>query len=138
MTREDIYELEKQLIFLLNLDGWQIKWSEDKYCHYDAIGTDLNGKSCIMEFKFRQEYFKTKILACQKYNNLTRYKVDAIYYAVIDPKGCHIYQANAIDHQKVITLPLPKKTITEVVEKQATACYELTEAPAYFYKYHFF
>ena len=44
MTRDDIYELEKQLIFLLNFDGWKIKWSEDKYCHYDAIGTDINGK----------------------------------------------------------------------------------------------
>ena len=138
MTFESMKQLEQELIFLLNLDGWQLKPSEEKFCHYDAYGTDLNGNGCIMEFKFRQEYFKTKILACQKYNNLTRHKVDDIYYAVIDPKGCHIYNAKHIDHQNVITLDLPKKTITEVIEKQQTACYELKKAPAYFYRYNFF
>ena len=138
MTHNEVKVWEQQLIFLLNLDGWQLNPSLDKYCFYDANGKDLNGKSCIMEFKFRREYFKTKILACQKYNNLTRYKVDAIYYAVIDSKGCHIYNVSAIDHKNVITLELPKKTITEIIEKEKTACYERVKPPAYFYKYHFF
>ena len=138
MTHKEVKIWEQELIFLLNLDGWQLKPSEDKYCFYDAYGTNPKGQSCILEFKFRQDYYKTKILECEKWNNLTKYKVDEIYYVVIDSKGCHIYTADAIDHQKVITLELPKKTIAEIIEKKTKACYELIKPPAYFYKYHFF
>jgi hypothetical protein len=138
MTRDDIYELEKQLIFLLNLDGWQIKWSEDKYCHYDAIGTDINGNECILEFKFRRAYYKTKIMECKKWNNLTHYKSDKKYYCVIDQKGCFVYDIGDIDHQSVIELPLPKETITEKIVKEKRFVYELKRPPKYFYQYNFF
>ena len=138
MTRDEIYKLENELIFLLNMSGWHIQWSEDKYCHYDAIGTDLNGKSCILEFKFRRAYYKTKILECKKWNRLTQYKSDKTYYCVVDKKGCFVYDIGDIDHQNVITLDLPKETITETIVKEKRSVYELKHAPKYFYQFQFF
>ena len=137
MTRAEIYELENQLIFLLNMSGWKIKWSEEKYCRYDAIGTDLNGHSCVLEFKFRRKFYKTKILETKKYNALLDQNKE-MYYCVVDEKGCHIYDLQNLNRNNLIELHLPKETITENIEKESRWVYEIKHAPDYFYKFQFF
>ena len=59
---DKIHELEQQLVFLLNLDEWQLEWTGEDYSHYDAMGLDLNGQKCIIEFKFRNEAYIDKML----------------------------------------------------------------------------
>lgn len=137
MTRADVYVLENELIFLLNMSGWKIKWSEEKYCRYDAIGTDLKGQSCVLEFKFRRKFYKTKILETKKYNALLDQNKE-MYYCVVDQKGCHIYDLANIDRNNLIELHLPKETITENIEKESRWVYEIKHAPDYFYKFQFF
>ena len=137
MTRAQIYELENELIFLLNMSGWHIEWSEEKYCRYDAIGTDLNCQSCVMEFKFRRKFYKTKILETKKYNALLDQNKE-MYYCVVDQKGCHIYDLANIDRNNLIELKLPKETITDNIQKESRWVYEIKHAPDYFYKFQFF
>lgn len=137
MTRADVYVLENELIFLLNMSGWKIKWSEEKYCRYDAIGTDLKGQSCVLEFKFRRKFYKTKILETKKYNALLDQNKE-MYYCVVDQKGCHIYDLANIDRNNLIELHLPKETITDNIEKESRWVYEIKHAPDYFYKFQFF
>lgn len=137
MTRADVYELENELIFLLNMSGWKIKWSEEKYCRYDAIGTDLKGQTCVLEFKFRRKYYPTKILETKKYNALLDQNKE-MYYCVVDIKGCHIYDLQNLNRNNLIELHLPKETITENIEKESRWVYEIKHAPDYFYKFQFF
>jgi len=137
MTRELIYQYEKELIFLLNQSGWQVKWSEDKYCLYDAIGTDKNGQSCVMEFKFRRKYYKSKILETKKYNALLAQNKE-MYYCVIDQKGCHIYDLAQLNRNDLIELKLPKETITDNIQKESRWVYEIKQNPNYFYRFQFF
>lgn len=137
MTRADVYVLENELIFLLNMSGWKIKWSEEKYCRYDAIGTDLKGQSCVLEFKFRRKFYKTKILETKKYNALLDQNKE-MYYCVVDEKGCHIYDLQNLNRNNLIELHLPKETITDNIEKESRWVYEIKHAPDYFYKFQFF
>ena len=138
MTRADVYELENELIFLLNMSGWKIRWSKEKYCIYDAIGTNLKGQSCVLEFKFRRKFYKTKILETKKYNALLDQQTEQKYYCVVDQKGCHIYEFRSIDRNNLIELNLPKETITQNIEKESRWVYELKHAPKYFYAFQFF
>lgn len=138
MTRADVYELENELIFLLNMAGWKIRWSKEKYCRYDAIGTDLKGQSCVLEFKFRRKFYPTKILETKKYYALDQQPQRKKYYCVVDQKGCHIYDLANIDRLNLIALQLPKETITENIEKEKRLVYEIKHAPDYFHKFQFF
>ena len=138
MTRKDVYKWEQELIFLLNLSGWQINWSADPYCHYDSIGYDKQGSQCVMEFKFRRSYYKTKILEKKKYNWLKETGKAKLYYVAIDAKGCWIYDLDNIHKAKKITLELPKETITDNIVKEPREVYELKFNESFFYDFNFF
>ncbi len=74
MTFEDIFELERQLVFLLNQSDWNLKWDKDEFSFFDAKGYDKNGDTCIVEMKFRNQYYLNKMLEEKKYNNLINNK----------------------------------------------------------------
>jgi hypothetical protein len=98
---EKIHLLEQQLVFLLNLDGWKLEWTGEDFSHYDAEGLDLNGRNCIIEFKFRSEAYTDKMLEVYKYQALLAVnKFAERYYAVIDFKGVWIFDLDSIKYTK--------------------------------------
>ena len=56
MGLKKINKWEKAVVFLLNLDGWDLKWCGDGFTRYDAIGKTPKGKDCVIEMKFRNKY----------------------------------------------------------------------------------
>jgi len=139
MDFDTISELETQMVFLLNLDNWQLKKCRDKYSIFDAYGYDYNGKKCVMEFKFRQEFYQTKMLEHKKYASLMGLnKYDKKYYCVIDSGGCHVYDLSQIDISDKQKMDLPKKTITDNPEKKQKEIYFLKNDKAIVYNYKFF
>lgn len=62
MTLEQTNLLEKAIIFALNIDGWKLEHTGDGMERYDAIGMTPKGKKCVIEMKFRNEYYDIKII----------------------------------------------------------------------------
>ena len=66
---DKIKDWEQATVNLLNLDGWQLEVSKD-YDHYDAIGLTPKGLKCVIEMKFRNDYYEDKMLEKKKYDKL--------------------------------------------------------------------
>ena len=66
MGIKTINEWEKAVVFLLNLDGWDLKHCGDGNSRYDAKGKTPKGKDCIIEMKFRNKYYEDKMLEKDK------------------------------------------------------------------------
>jgi|11BtaG_2_1085332.scaffolds.fasta_scaffold23193_3 hypothetical protein len=113
---EKIHLLEQQLVFLLNLDGWQLEWTGEDYSHFDAMGLNLNGKKCIIEFKFRRETYIDKMLEVYKYQALLDVDIAKRYYAVIDFKGCWVFDLDSIEYTSQ-TINSPRQSIFEDTNK---------------------
>ena len=62
MGLSKIHKLEKAVIMVLNIDGWELKHTGDTYEHYDAIGLTPKGKKCVIEMKFRTKYYEEKMI----------------------------------------------------------------------------
>ena len=58
---KNIHKFEKAICAILNLDGWNVQWSGAKYEHYDAKGFTPKGFPCVIEMKFRKDYYKNKL-----------------------------------------------------------------------------
>jgi hypothetical protein len=68
---ERLHQLEKSYVLLLNaFDGWDLEWCGGGYDHYDAKGKTPKGAECVIEFKFRNKYYQTKMLEVFKYEKL--------------------------------------------------------------------
>lgn len=93
---DNIHKLERQLVFLLNLDNWRLEWTGEGYESYDAKGFDPSGKSCVIEFKFRSKAYAWKMLEKYKYDKLIEEKTQKKYYAVVDHKGVYIFDLGKI------------------------------------------
>ena len=134
---EKIHLLEQQLVFLLNLDGWKLEWTGEDYSHYDAMGLDLNDQKCIIEFKFRNEAYIDKMLEVYKYQALLDVDVPKRYYAVIDFKGCWIFDLDSIEYTSQ-TINSPRQSIfndTNKVEKQVMMLEKSSAIKRYLYKF---
>ena len=134
---EKIHLLEQQLVFLLNLDGWQLEWTGEDYSHYDAEGLDLNGRKCIIEFKFRSEAYTDKMLEVYKYQALLDVDIAKKYYAVIDFKGCWVFDLDSIEYTSQ-TIESPKQSIfndTNKVEKEVMMLEKSSAIKRYLYKF---
>lgn len=132
---EEIHELEQQLVFLLNLDGWQLEWTGEDYSHYDAKGIDLNGEECIIEFKFRRKAYIDKMLEEYKHQALLDICVPKRYYAVIDFKGCWVFDLDTIEYTRQ-TIQSPKQSIfadTGITEKKVL----MLEKSSAYKRYHY-
>ena len=134
---EKIHLLEQQLVFLLNLDGWQLEWTGEDYSHYDAEGLDLNGRKCIIEFKFRSEAYTDKMLEVYKYQALLDVDVPKRYYAVIDFKGCWVFDLDSIVYNEQ-TINSPRQSIfrdNNKVEKEVMMLEKSSAIKRYLYKF---
>ncbi len=135
---EKIHLLEQQLVFLLNLDGWKLEWTGEDYSHYDAEGLDLNGRKCIIEFKFRSEAYTDKMLEVYKYQALQAVdKYAERYYAVIDFKGCWVFDLDSIEYTSQ-TINSPKQSIfrdNNKVEKEVMMLEKSSAVKRYLYKF---
>lgn len=134
---EKIHLLEQQLVFLLNLDNWRLEWTGEDYNHYDAMGLDLNDQKCIIEFKFRNEAYIDKMLEVYKYQALLDIDIAKRYYAVIDFKGCWVFDLDSIEYTSQ-TINSPRQSIfndTNKVEKQVMMLEKSSAVKRYLYKF---
>ena len=92
MDINDVHNLEKSVVTLLNLVGWDLEWCGDNYTHFDAKGLTPKKKECVIEMKFRKKYYKTKMLEVSKYERLMNINQDVHkLYLVIDTKAMYIF-----------------------------------------------
>ena len=67
---KQIHNWEKAVVTLLNLDGWDLKHSGEGSESWDAVGKTPKGEDCVIEIKYRNKYYDTKIIEKFKYDKL--------------------------------------------------------------------
>ena len=98
MTIKQINKYEQAVVYLLNFDGWDLKWSGGGFEHYDAEGKTPKGFDCKIEMKFRNKYSATKMLEKYKYDKLMELDKSIVkLYFVADPKGNYLYWLNDLE-----------------------------------------
>jgi hypothetical protein len=128
MTLEETNKLEEAVVYALNLDGWELSHTGDGFERYDAEGLTPKGKKCVIEMKFRNEYYDIKIIEKKKYDALMSLPEDVVkLYFVSDPKGNYIYWLNELDELEEGTLYLPLFTHWGTGKKKTTPVYWLPE-----------
>jgi len=110
MKITDVHRWEKAVSLVLKIDGWDLEWVGDKNLPYDAIGTTPKGYDCVMEMKFRDKYYEEKLLEKQKYDELMKLNVVALYF-VNDPKGNYLYWLNKLKLPEPTELYCPSTTL---------------------------
>ena len=125
---ENIKEWEKAVVDILNLDGWQLELTKE-YDHYDAIGITPKGIKCVIEMKFRNDYYEDKMLEKFKYDNLMKMEGYVKIYFVKDAKGNYIFWLDDMVMPEVKYLRLPKQTLWDKT-KVSKAVYLLSENKA--------
>lgn len=112
MGIKKIKEFEKALVLLLNLDGWELKLPENDSSRYDAYGLTPKGKKCVVEMKFRNKYYETKMLEKDKYDALMEIDAEVVkIYFVADTKGNYIYWLNNLKMPKIVKKYCPDTTM---------------------------
>ena len=127
-----IHKLEQTIVQLLNFDGWQLKWTGEGSQSWDAEGlTPLkNGtrKECVIEMKFRNKHYDTKMLEKFKYDKLIGTGKVALYF-VNDPKANYLFWLNDIELPKAVNKYCPETTMWGN-KKVLKPCYLLEEDKA--------
>ena len=101
------------------------------------MGLDLNDQKCIIEFKFRNEAYIDKMLEVYKYQALLDVDIAKRYYAVIDFKGCWVFDLDSIEYTSQ-TINSPRQSIfndTNKVEKQVMMLEKSSAVKRYLYKF---
>ena len=113
MNIESVHRLEKAYVLLLNsFDGWDLEWCGGAYEHYDAIGKTPKGSDCVIEFKFRNKYYETKMLEVYKYDKLMQMPDDIVkIYNVHDSKGSYMFWLNSLILPQPVDMYCPKTTV---------------------------
>jgi hypothetical protein len=125
---EKIKDWELATVNLLNLDGWDLKVSKD-YDHYDAIGLTPKGLKCVIEMKFRNDYYEEKMLEKAKYDKLMQMYDYVKIYFVNDAKGNYFFWLDDMVMPEVKTMRLPKQTLWDKT-RIAKEIYLLPESKA--------
>jgi hypothetical protein len=125
---ENIKEWEKAVVDILNLDGWHLELTKE-YDHYDAIGITPKGIKCVIEMKFRNDYYEDKMLEKHKYDNLMKMEGYVKIYFVNDAKGNYMFWLDDMVMPEVKYLRLPKQTLWDKT-KVSKAVYLLSENKA--------
>lgn len=107
---DKIKDWEQATVNLLNLDGWQLEVSKD-YDHYDAIGLTPKGLKCVIEMKFRNDYYEDKMLEKKKYDKLMQMYDYVKIYFVNDAKGNYFFWLDDMVMPEIKTMRLPKQTL---------------------------
>jgi hypothetical protein len=124
----NVHKWEQAVIHLLNLDGWDLEWTGKGFEHYDAIGTSPKGTEVVMEMKFRNTYYKEKMLEVYKYDKLIETGKIALYF-VNDPKGNYIFWLNELKDLKKKDMYCPDTTLW-TKKKVLKPCYLIDESQA--------
>lgn len=112
MGLKKINDLEKAVVFLLNLDGWDLEWCGEGYSRYDAKGITPKGKQCVIEMKFRKTYYEEKMLEKDKFDALMKLDKDIVkIFFVNDPKGNFMYWLNTLEMPKPVKKFCPDTTM---------------------------
>jgi hypothetical protein len=140
---EQIKSFERQLIFLLNLDGWALQWTGEGYESFDADGYDDSGNTCVLELKFRKKAYRLKMLEKYKHDKLQALDVQKKYYGVVDSKGLYIFDLeNITDNTQFIDCPnttvFNNHEVVDMGGKRQKEVYLLGNADKrYFYNFNF-
>lgn len=105
-----IHKLEKAIVLLLNFDGWQLKWTGEGSQSWDAEGLTPKGKECVIEMKFRNKHYNTKMLEKAKYDKLIATGKVALYF-VNDPKANYLFWLNDIEMPEPVNKYCPDTTM---------------------------
>lgn len=111
MGLKKINDLEKAVVFLLNLDGWDLEWCGEGYSRYDAKGKTSKGIDCVIEMKFRNKYYEEKMLEKDKYDALMAIDDVVKIYFVNDPKGNFMYWLDNLEMPKPVKKYCPDTTM---------------------------
>ena len=112
MESKKINEWEKAVVFLLNLDGWELEHCGNGNSRYDAKGKTSKGVECVIEMKFRTKYYQEKMLEKDKYDGLMELDKDIVkIYFVNDPKGNFMYYLNTLKLPKVESKYCPDTSV---------------------------
>ena len=122
------HKLEKLTVQLLNLDGWKLEWTGERHDSWDAQGLTPKGHECVIEMKFRNKYYDTKLLEQFKYDKLMATGKVAIYF-VNDPKANYMYWLNNLKLNETVDMYCPDTTLW-TKKKLLKPCYLLTEKQA--------
>ena len=125
---EKIHNWEKAVVTLLNLDGWNLTHTGKGNESWDAIGTTPKGQECVIEMKFRNKYYDTKILEKFKYDKLIETGKVALYL-VNDPKGNYMFWLNNLKDLQTKDIYCPDTTLW-TKKKILKPCYLLKEKDA--------
>jgi hypothetical protein len=105
-----IHKLEQAIVQILNLDGWKLKWTGESSQNWDAEGLTPKGKECVIEMKFRNKHYDTKMLEKAKYDKLIDTGKVALYF-VNDPKANYLFWLNDIEVPEPVKKYCPDTTI---------------------------
>jgi len=105
-----IHKLEQSIVLLLNLDGWKLKWTGEGSQSWDAEGLTPKGKECVIEMKFRNKHYDTKMLEKAKYDKLIDTGKVALYF-VNDPKANYLFWLNDIEMPEPVKKYCPDTTM---------------------------
>jgi len=112
MGLSKIHLYEQAVVQILNMDGWDLKWAGNGFEHYDAIGKTPKGHDCVIEMKFRNKYYKEKMLEVYKYEQLISMDSEIVkLYFVSDPKGNYLYWLNYLEMPEPVEMYCPDTTI---------------------------
>jgi hypothetical protein len=108
---DKIYALEKKVLNHLNSKGWDLVHTGEGTLPYDAKGKTPKGFDCVIEMKFRDKYYDTKLLELAKYRKLMKLDSDIQkFYFVSDPNGGYMFWLNKMKDFQESTLYCPQKT----------------------------
>ena len=108
----EIQKWEQAVVALLNLDNWQLEWTGKDYEHYDAKGKTPKGFDCVIEMKFRDTYYETKMLEVYKHQKLMELPKEVVkLYFVNDPKGNYMFWLNNITMPPAVDKYCPDTTM---------------------------
>ena len=123
-----IHKLEKAVVDVLNLDGWKLEWTGEGSQSWDAEGLTPKGLQCVVEMKFRNKHYDTKMLEKFKYDKLIGTGKVALYF-VNDPKANYLFWLNDIEMPEPENKYCPDTTMW-TKKRVLKPCYLLKEDDA--------
>jgi len=126
----NIQKWEKAVVAILNITGWDLVWSKNQFEHYDARGLTPKGFECVIEMKFRNDYYEKKLLEKYKYDKLMEMEEDIVkLYFVNDPKANYLFWLNKLELNETTNLWCPESTLWRSKKVRKT-CYLINERDA--------
>ena len=112
MALNKVHQLEKAMVLLLNFEGWELEWTGGGSERWDAKGKTQKGYDCVIEMKFRNKHYPTKMLEKDKYDALMSLDKDVIkIYLVNDKKGNFLFYLNTLKMPAAVKKYCPDTTI---------------------------